>query len=188
MLRLNSRGQGVKTLASVVFVRLFGFALCCLPLRKLSLALFAVIVFSYLRDEEPGKGFYDGLWKFNFTICFIGLIFSQRHFPFPKRRTWPAGGRNRERISCSSRRGRFISSRREWRGSVCFPGGVSCTRPDRRGDSRFHRRPFGCRACLCSPRSTARPAPQRQHPRPGPRRSPPAVAVHGPCSSGASWR
>ena len=43
-------------------------------------------------------------------------IFRQRCSPFPKRRARPAGGRNMERVSCSSRWGRFISSRREWRG------------------------------------------------------------------------
>lgn len=64
----------------------------------LPLALFTVVVFPYLRDKGPGKSFDNGLWKFNFTGRFIGLIFRQRHFPFPKRRTRPAGGKNRERI------------------------------------------------------------------------------------------
>ena len=129
---------------------------CCLPLRKLSLALFTIVIFPYLRDEEPGKGFYDGLWKFNFTISFIGLIFCQRHFPFPRRRARPAGGRNRERVSCSSQPGPVINLRREWRGSVCFQGDFSCTRPGRHGDNRFRRRSSGCRACLCSPRKIGR--------------------------------
>ena len=98
-------------------LHLVGFTfLCFLPLRKLPLALFAVIVFPYLRDEEPGKGFYNGLWKFNFMGRFIGLIFRQRHFPFPKHRARPVGGRNRERVSCSSPPRSVISSRREWRG------------------------------------------------------------------------
>lgn len=93
---------------TLTLLHLVGFAfLCLLPLRKLPLALFTVIVFSYLWDEKAGKGFYNGLWKFNFMGRFIGLIFRQRHFPFPKRRTRPAGGRNRERVSCSSRWGRL---------------------------------------------------------------------------------
>ena len=91
--KTNRRGQGIKALASAVSIHLFDFALCFLPLRKLPLALFTIVVFPYLRDEEAGKGFYDGLWKFNFTICSIGLIFWQGHFPFPKRRTRSAGGR-----------------------------------------------------------------------------------------------
>ena len=179
----------MKALASAVLC-LFGYALCFLPLRKLPLALFAVIVFPYLRDKKTSKSCYDSLRQFDLTgfSSDFRLFFRQRHFPFPKRRTRPAGGRNRERVSCSSQPGPVINSRREWRGSVCFQGDFSCTRPGRHGDNRFRRRSSGCRACLCSPRSTARPAPQRQHPRPGPRRSPPAVAVHGPCSSGASWR
>ena len=135
---------------------LFGFALCFLPRRKLLFALFAVIVFSYLWNKKAGKGFYNGLWKFNFTSYFIGLIFRQRHFPFPKRRTRPAGGRNRERVSCSPQPGPVISSCREWRGSVCFPDGFSCTRPSRHGDSRFRHRPSGYTACLCNLRSIAR--------------------------------
>ena len=114
--KTTSGGQGVKTLTPAGSIHLFDFALCFLPLRKLSLALFAVIVFSYLRNKKAGKGFYNGLWKFNFTACCIGLLVRQRHFPFPKCRTRPAGGRNRERVSCSSHRGRFISSRQEWRG------------------------------------------------------------------------
>ena len=83
----------------------FFHLICFLPLCKFPHPLFAVIVFPYLRDEEPGKGFYNGLWKFNFMVCFIGLRFRQRCSPFPKCRTRPAGGRNRERASCSSRRG-----------------------------------------------------------------------------------
>ena len=91
---------------TLTLLHLVGFTfLCFLPLRKLPLALFAVIVFPYLRDEEAGKGFYNGLWKFNFTGRFIRLLFWQRHFPFPKRRTMPTGGRNRERVSCSSQPG-----------------------------------------------------------------------------------
>ena len=66
--------------------------MCVLPLRKLPLALFAVIVFPYLRDEEPGKGFYDSLRKFDFTVYFIRLFFRQRQFPFPRRRARPTGG------------------------------------------------------------------------------------------------
>ena len=104
---MNNGGQGVKALPSVIFIRLFDFALCFLPLRKLPLALFAVIVFPYLRDEKTGKSFYDSLRKFDFTVYFIRLFFRQRHFPFPKRRTRPAGGRNRERVSCSSHRSRL---------------------------------------------------------------------------------
>ena len=79
-------------------------------------------------------------------------IVHQPFFEMPR----PAGGRNRERVSCSPQPGPVISSCREWRGSVCFPDGFSCTRPGRHGDSRFRRRPSGCRACLCSPHSTAR--------------------------------
>ncbi len=104
---MNNGGQGVKALPSVIFIRLFDFALCFLPLRKLPLALFAVIVFPYLWNKKAGKSFYNGLWKFNFIRRFIVLLFQQRHFPFPKRRTRPAGGRNRERVSCSSHRGRL---------------------------------------------------------------------------------
>ena len=93
---------------TLTLLHLVGFTfLCFLPLRKLPLSLFAVIVFPYLRDEEPGKGFYNGLWKFNFMVCFIGLRFRQRCSPFPKCRTRPAGGSNRERVSCSSHRGRL---------------------------------------------------------------------------------
>ena len=104
---MNNGGQGVKALPSVIFIRLFDFALCFLPLRKLPLALFAVIVFPYLWNKKAGKSFYNGLWKFNFIRRFIVLLFQQRHFPFPKRRTRPAGGRNRERVSCSSHRSRL---------------------------------------------------------------------------------
>ena len=82
--KTNSGGQGIKALASAVSIHLFDFALCFLPLRKLPLALFAVIVFSYLRDEKAGKGFYNGLWKFNFMGRFIGLIFSAKMFPLSK--------------------------------------------------------------------------------------------------------
>ena len=93
---------------TLTLLHLVGFTfLCFLPLRKLPLALCAVIVFPYLRDEEPGKGFYNGLWKFNFMGRFIWLIFWQRCSPFPKRRTRPAGGRNKERVSCSSLWGRL---------------------------------------------------------------------------------
>ena len=74
----------VFALASAVFIRLFSFALCFLPLHKLPLALFTVIVFPYLWNKKAGKGFYNGLWKFNFTGRFIRLIFRQRHFPFPR--------------------------------------------------------------------------------------------------------
>ena len=80
---------------------------CCLPFCKLPLSLFTAIVFLYLWDKKPGKGFYNGLWKFNFTFCFIGLLFRQRYSPFPKRRTRPVGGRNRERVSCPPNRGRL---------------------------------------------------------------------------------
>ena len=91
---------------TLTLLHLVGFAfLCLLPLRKLPLALFTVIVFSYLWDEKAGKGFYNGLWKFNFIRRFIGLLFLQRCSPFPKRRTRPAGKRNRE--SCSSHRGQL---------------------------------------------------------------------------------
>ena len=94
----------------LTLLHLVGFAfLCLLPLRKLPLALFAIIVFPYLRDEKTGKGFYNSLRQFDlpgFSSDFR-LFFRQRHFPFPRRRTRPAGGRNRERISCSSRRGRL---------------------------------------------------------------------------------
>ena len=115
--KTNSGGQGVKALASAVSICLFDFALCFLPLCKLPLALFAAVIFPYLRNGEPGKGFYNSLRKFDFTVCFIGSLFRQRHFPFPKRRTRPAGGRNRERVSCSPPPlGPVISSRREWRG------------------------------------------------------------------------
>ena len=93
---------------TLTLLHLVGFTfLCFLPLRKLPLALCAVIVFPYLRDEEPGKGFYNGLWKFNFMGRFIWLIFWQRCSPFPKRRTRPAGGRNKERVNCSSLWGRL---------------------------------------------------------------------------------
>ena len=85
----------------------FFHLICFLPLRKFPHPLFAVIVFSYRWDKKAGKGFYNGLWKFNFTVCFIGSIFWQRHFPFPKCRTRPAGRRNRERASCSSHRDRL---------------------------------------------------------------------------------
>ena len=102
---------------TLTLLHLVGFTfLCFLPLRKLPLALCAVIVFPYLRDEEPGKGFYNGLWKFNFMGRFIWLIFWQRCSPFPKRRTRPAGGRNRERVSCSSQPGLVVSSHLEWLG------------------------------------------------------------------------
>ena len=148
-------------MASAVSIHLFDFALCFLPLRKLPLALFAVIVFSYLWNKKAGKGSYNGLWKFNFIGRFIRLLFRQIHFPFPKHKTRPTGGRNREKVSCSPQPGPVISSRREWRGRACFPGDFSYTRPDRRGDSRFRRRSSGYRACLCSPRSSVRPAPQR---------------------------
>ena len=57
--------------------------------------------------KKVGKGFYNDLWKFNFMGRFIGLIFRQRHFPFPKHRARPVGGKNRERVSCSFRRGRL---------------------------------------------------------------------------------
>ena len=113
----NSGGQGVKALASAVFIGLLRFDLCVLPLRKLPLALFPVVVFSYLRDEEAGKGFYNSLRQFDLTgfSSDFRLFFRQRHFPFPKRRTRPAGGRNRERVSCSPQPGPVISSHREWR-------------------------------------------------------------------------
>ncbi len=105
----NSEGQGIKALASAVFIGLFRFALGILPFRKLPLALFAVIVFPYLRDKKTSKSFYDSLRQFDLTgfSSDFRLFFRQRHFPFPKRRTRPAGGRNRERVSCSSRRGRL---------------------------------------------------------------------------------
>ena len=120
----------------------------------------------YLKDKKTSKSFYDSLRQFDLTgfSSDFRLFFRQRHFPFPKRRTRPAGGRNRERVSCSPQPGPVISSRREWRGSVCFQDGFSCTRPGRRGDSRFRRRPSGCRACLCSPRSIAKPALRRRYP------------------------
>ena len=47
-----------EALASAVFIGLFRFALGILPFRKLPLALFAVTIFPYLRNEEAGKGFY----------------------------------------------------------------------------------------------------------------------------------
>ena len=105
----NSEGQGIKALASAVFIGLFRFALGILPFRKLPLALFAVIVFPYLRDKKTSKSFYDSLRQFDLTgfSSDFRLFFRQRHFPFPKRRTRPAGGRNRERVSCSSHRGRL---------------------------------------------------------------------------------
>ena len=85
---------------TLTLLHLVGFTfLCFLPLRKLPLSLFAVIVFPYLRDEKTGKGFYDGLRKFNFTGYFIRLLFRQRHFPFLKRRTRPTGRRSRERYA-----------------------------------------------------------------------------------------
>ena len=77
---------------------------------------------------------------------------------------------------------RFLYSRYQ----IYKDDGFSCTRPGRHGDSRFHRRPSGYRACLYSPHSTVRPASQR--PQFGPHRSPPAAAAHGLCRSGASWR
>ena len=43
-------------MAPAVFISLFRFDLCVLPLRKLPLALFTVVVFSYLRGEEAGRG------------------------------------------------------------------------------------------------------------------------------------
>ena len=53
---------------TLTLLHLVGFTfLRFLPLRKLPLALFAVIVFPYLRDEEPGKGFYDSLRQFDLT-------------------------------------------------------------------------------------------------------------------------
>ena len=62
---------GALTLAFLLFVFLL-----LLPLGELLLPLFAVIIFSYLWDKEPGKGLYDGLWKLNiisllpdFLIC-----------------------------------------------------------------------------------------------------------------------
>ena len=62
---------GALTLAFLLFVFLL-----LLPLGELLLPLFAVIIFSYLWNKEPGKGLYDGLWKLNiisllpdFLIC-----------------------------------------------------------------------------------------------------------------------
>ena len=81
----------MKALASAVLC-LFGYALCFLPLRKLPLALFAVIVFPYLRDKKTGKSFYDSLRKFDFTIYFIRLFFRQRHSPFQNAGQGPQAG------------------------------------------------------------------------------------------------
>ena len=80
----------MKALASAVLC-LFGYALCFLPLRKLPLALFAVIVFPYLRDKKTSKSCYDSLRQFDLTgfSSDFRLFFRQRHFPFPKRRTRP---------------------------------------------------------------------------------------------------
>ena len=63
---MNSGGQGIS-LGLRCFVGLFRFALGILPFRKLPLALFAVIVFPYLRDEEAGKSFYNSLRQFDLT-------------------------------------------------------------------------------------------------------------------------
>lgn len=56
-----------------------------LPLRKLPMALFTVIVFSYLREEKTGKGFYDSLRQLNLTgLSFnFSLFFWQISSPFP---------------------------------------------------------------------------------------------------------
>lgn len=54
-----------------------------LPLFKLPLALFAVIIFPYLRDKEPGEAVNYGLGKFN-IIIFISIIvqtFSYKYAP-----------------------------------------------------------------------------------------------------------
>ena len=98
----------MKALASAVLC-LFGYALCFLPLRKLPLALFAVIVFPYLRDKKTSKSCYDSLRQFDLTgfSSDFRLFFHQRQFPFPKRKARPTGGRNIERVSCYSRRGRL---------------------------------------------------------------------------------
>ncbi len=121
----NSEGQGIKALASAVFIGLFRFALGILPFRKLPLALFAVIVFPYLRDKKTSKSFYDSLRQFDLTgfSSDFRLFFRQRHFPFPWRRTRPAGRRKQGKGKLFPQPGPVISSRREWRGSVCFPDG-----------------------------------------------------------------
>ena len=69
--KTNSGGQGIKALASAVLC-LFGFGGCFLPFYKLTLALFAFIMFLYPWDKEPGKGFYDSLRQFNF-ICIVPI-------------------------------------------------------------------------------------------------------------------
>ena len=114
----NSEGQGIKALASAVFIGLFRFALGILPFRKLPLALFAVIVFPYLRDEKTGKSFYNSLRQFDLTgfSSDFRLFFRQRHFPFPRRRTRPAGRRKQGKGKLFPQPGLVISSRREWRG------------------------------------------------------------------------
>ena len=86
---------GALTLAFLLFVFLL-----LLPLGELLLPLFAVIIFSYLWDKEPGKGLYDGLWKLNiisllpdFLIChsvYLPNIQFSRCVPGPHFLTDPA--------------------------------------------------------------------------------------------------
>ena len=66
-----------KNLGLRCFIGLFRFALGILPFRKLPLALFAVIVSPYLRDEKAGQGFYDSLRQFDLTgfSCDFSLFF-----------------------------------------------------------------------------------------------------------------
>lgn len=93
---MSSGGQGVKTLTSAVYICLFSFALCFLPLRELPLALLAVILFSYLRGKETGKGLYTGLGKPNiisllsdFLICHYGKLICMNFYIFEERMTIP---------------------------------------------------------------------------------------------------
>lgn len=55
-----------------------------LPLRKLPLALFAVVVFPYLWDKEPGEAVNYRLWKFNIIISISITVqtFSYKYAPF----------------------------------------------------------------------------------------------------------
>lgn len=92
---------------------LFGgfVALGLLPLGKLFLPLFAVIVFPYLRHEKTGKGFNYALWKFDFIGCFVDL-----RFPLSKTRDKARRQEKQGKGKLFLPPGPVISSRREWRG------------------------------------------------------------------------